>query len=94
MQPTDATIPVQIQSREHNSESDVVQVEAYYNPHLDPKRYLDGPLSNNAATRLRQMLARPGIIVRPRLFPALQNIPLPLIDKTHGAGGAWHLRRY
>lgn len=35
----------------------------YYNPRLDPENYLQGPLSDNAATRLRQMLARPGIIV-------------------------------
>jgi len=35
----------------------------YYNARLDPKNYLDGPLSENAATRLRQMLARPGIVV-------------------------------
>ena len=35
----------------------------YYNPRLDPKNYLDGPLSWNPATRLRQMLARPGIVV-------------------------------
>ena len=35
----------------------------YYNPRLDPKNYLEGPLSTNAATRLRQMLARPGIVV-------------------------------
>jgi hypothetical protein len=35
----------------------------YHNPRLDPKNYLDGPLSWNPATRLRQMLARPGIIV-------------------------------
>ncbi|KAJ8509356.1 hypothetical protein ONZ45_g8466 [Pleurotus djamor] len=37
----------------------------YYNPRLDPKNYLEGPLSNNPATRLRQMLARPGIVVAP-----------------------------
>lgn len=37
---------------------------AYYNPRLDPKNYLEGPLSLNPATRLRQMLARPGIVVR------------------------------
>jgi hypothetical protein len=37
--------------------------EAYYNPRLDPANYLEGPLSVNAATRLRQMLARPGIVV-------------------------------
>ena len=35
----------------------------YYNPRLDPKNFLEGPLSTNAATRLRQMLARPGIVV-------------------------------
>ncbi|KAF8070716.1 Pyruvate/Phosphoenolpyruvate kinase-like domain-containing protein [Lyophyllum atratum] len=38
---------------------------AYYNPRLDPANYLDGPLSSNPATRLRQMLARPGIVVAP-----------------------------
>jgi hypothetical protein len=37
--------------------------EVYYNARLDPKNFLDGPLSLNAATRLRQMLARPGIVV-------------------------------
>jgi hypothetical protein len=40
----------------------------YYNPRLEPRNYLDGPLSTNPATRLRQMLARPGIIVSPLLF--------------------------
>ncbi len=45
----------------------VVDVHAaYHNPRLDPKNYLDGPLSTNPATRLRQLLARPGIIVCPR----------------------------
>ncbi|KAL0955811.1 hypothetical protein HGRIS_002018 [Hohenbuehelia grisea] len=39
--------------------------EAYYNARLDPKNYLEGPLSENPATRLRQMLARPGIVVAP-----------------------------
>ena len=38
-------------------------LRVYYNPRLDPKNYLDGPLSWNPATRLRQMLARPGIVV-------------------------------
>jgi hypothetical protein len=38
--------------------------DVYYNPRLDPQNYLDGPLSWNPATRLRQMLARPGIVVR------------------------------
>ncbi|KZV73992.1 phosphoenolpyruvate pyruvate domain-containing protein [Peniophora sp. CONT] len=37
----------------------------YYNPRLDPANYLEGPLSHNPATRLRQMLARPGIVVAP-----------------------------
>ncbi|KAF7783167.1 hypothetical protein Agabi119p4_2543 [Agaricus bisporus var. burnettii] len=37
----------------------------YHNPRLDPKNYLEGPLSDNPATRLRQMLARPGIVVAP-----------------------------
>jgi hypothetical protein len=37
----------------------------YYNPRLDPKNYLDDSLSWNPATRLRQMLARPGIVVAP-----------------------------
>lgn len=35
----------------------------YYNPRLNPANYLEGPLSSNPATRLRQMLARPGIVV-------------------------------
>ena len=37
--------------------------DVYYNPRLDPKNYLEGPLSHNPSTRLRQMLARPGIVV-------------------------------
>lgn len=51
------------------AQADVPVVDAsgtpnvYYNPRLDPKNYLDGPLSPNPATRLRQMLARPGIVV-------------------------------
>ncbi|KAF8552936.1 phosphoenolpyruvate pyruvate domain-containing protein [Imleria badia] len=38
---------------------------AYYNPRLDPKNFLEGPLSWDPATRLRQMLARPGIVIAP-----------------------------
>jgi hypothetical protein len=52
----------------------------YYNSRLDPKNYLDGPLSWNPATRLRQMLARPGIIVSPitrTLFIRTQVLPIP-----------------
>ncbi|KAF9047444.1 oxaloacetate acetylhydrolase [Panaeolus papilionaceus] len=37
----------------------------YHNPRLDPKNYLEGPLASNSATRLRQLLARPGIVVAP-----------------------------
>lgn len=37
----------------------------YYNSRLDPKNFLDGPLSYDPATRLRQMLARPGIVIAP-----------------------------
>ncbi|KAF7351045.1 Phosphoenolpyruvate pyruvate domain-containing [Mycena sanguinolenta] len=37
----------------------------YYNARLDPSNYMEGPLSCNPATRLRQMLARPGIITAP-----------------------------
>lgn len=40
----------------------------YYNPRLDPKNFLEGPLSPNAATRLRQLLARPGIVVSPNIL--------------------------
>ncbi|KAI0036254.1 Phosphoenolpyruvate/pyruvate domain-containing protein [Vararia minispora EC-137] len=46
-------------------ELDKAVPQVYYNPRLDPKNYLDGPLSWNPATRLRQMLARPGIVVAP-----------------------------
>lgn len=37
--------------------------EVYDNPRLHPRNFLHGPLSHNPATRLRQMLARPGIVV-------------------------------
>ncbi|KAJ6593421.1 oxaloacetate acetylhydrolase [Mycena capillaripes] len=40
-------------------------VPHYYNARLDPSNYMDGPLSTNPATRLRQLLARPGIITAP-----------------------------
>lgn len=43
----------------------------YYNARLDPKNFLEGPLSCNPATRLRQMLARPGIVVRIYHYPAI-----------------------
>lgn len=44
--------------------------DIYYNARLDPKNFLEGPLSVNPATRLRQMLARPGIVV--------SNVPSPM----------------
>jgi hypothetical protein len=47
----------------------------YYNSRLDPKNFLEGELSFDAATRLRQMLARPGIVVSP--------IPLLSISRPH-----------
>jgi hypothetical protein len=43
----------------------VAEGEHYYNPRLDAKNFLEGELSWNPATRLRQMLARPGIVVAP-----------------------------
>lgn len=51
-----------------SSGSTVTPSGVYYNPRLDPKNFLDGPLSLNPATRLRQMLARPGIVVRSSEF--------------------------
>lgn len=61
----------------------------YYNARLDPKNYLEGPLSDNPATRLRQMLARPGIVVRANHFFVRSSF-------SHIArqGCPWYLRRY
>ncbi|KAI0090707.1 Pyruvate/Phosphoenolpyruvate kinase-like domain-containing protein [Irpex rosettiformis] len=67
--PTIVEVPVASSaSSVHSVESDEEAPRnpgAYYNARLDPKNYLDGPLSLNASTRLRQMLARPGIVVAP-----------------------------
>jgi hypothetical protein len=41
------------------------QSDWYSNARLDPKNFLEGELSHNPATRLRQLLARPGIVVAP-----------------------------
>lgn len=47
-----------------SSELELSRMDGVYsNPRLDPSNFLDGPLSLNPATRLRQMLARPGIVV-------------------------------
>jgi hypothetical protein len=56
----------------------------YYNPRLDSQNYLQGPLSDNAATRLRQMIARPGIVVsdddQETILPTLMSVTrLPLV---------------
>ncbi|KAF8146884.1 oxaloacetate acetylhydrolase [Mycena galopus ATCC 62051] len=48
-----------------NPKLEAQRAAAYYNARLDPSNYLDGPLSTNPATRLRQLLARPGIITAP-----------------------------
>ncbi|ESK97373.1 oxaloacetate acetylhydrolase [Moniliophthora roreri MCA 2997] len=40
-------------------------VTPYNNPRLDPRNFLEGELSLNPATRLRQLLARPGTIIAP-----------------------------
>lgn len=45
----------------------------YYNARLDPKNYLEGPLSLDPCTRLRQMLARPGIVVSSRSFDSIDR---------------------
>ncbi|KAH8829960.1 oxaloacetate acetylhydrolase [Flagelloscypha sp. PMI_526] len=56
-------------SESSGSVDSLIEIETptqlYYNARLDPQNYLDGPLSANSATRLRQMLARPGIVVAP-----------------------------
>lgn len=65
--------------------------DVYYNPRLDPKNYLEGPLSYNPATRLRQMLARPGIVVSPCVILARtvkDSYTLILLDCPR------YLRRY
>ena len=64
---------------------------AYYNARLDPKNYLEGPLSINPATRLRQMLARPGIVVSTAHFDshiqfrADRTLRLPRVSVTVSA---------
>ncbi|KIK67558.1 hypothetical protein GYMLUDRAFT_37714 [Collybiopsis luxurians FD-317 M1] len=43
-------------------------MELYNNPRLNPENFKQGPLSPNAATRLRQMLARPGAVIAPGVY--------------------------
>jgi hypothetical protein len=69
-QATPAPEPAQIAVNGTESASDGIpaapaQSEWYYNARLDPKNFLEGELSHNPATRLRQLLARPGIVVAP-----------------------------
>ncbi|KJA28894.1 hypothetical protein HYPSUDRAFT_625239 [Hypholoma sublateritium FD-334 SS-4] len=59
------TTSYQDASNQPHHSSNRNEAEVYYNARLDPKNFLDGPLSSNPATRLRQMLARPGIVVAP-----------------------------
>lgn len=60
----------------------------YFNPRLDPANFLEGPLSTNPATRLRQMLARPGIVVSVRFIQYYQYFDSWLIP-----GCSWYLWR-
>ncbi|KAJ4469246.1 oxaloacetate acetylhydrolase [Lentinula aciculospora] len=49
-------------------------MEPYTNPRLDPENFKDGPLSTiNPATRLRQMLARPGAIIAPGVYDGVST---------------------
>lgn len=64
--PTVVEVPASSSSSIHSVEMDEEVPRSrnvYYNARLDPKNFLEGPLSLNPTTRLRQMLARPGIVV-------------------------------
>jgi hypothetical protein len=63
--------------------------EAYFNERLAPENYRSGLLSSNPATRLRQMLARPGIVVR---FSARSLSLISMIIFIKGC--TWNLRRH
>lgn len=58
---TEVTVSSAVPAPSHTLSN--IDAGVYYNARLDPKNYLEGPLSQNPATRLRQMLARPGIVV-------------------------------
>ena len=63
-QPTVVEVPAaEPASAPAETNGEAPKAGVYYNARLDPKNYLEGPLSLNPATRLRQMLARPGIVV-------------------------------
>ena len=63
----------------------------YYNARLNPKNFLEGPLSVNAATRLRQMLARPGIVVSDSIS---EHTRCAWLDSNSLTGRPWYLRRH
>ncbi|KAJ7209795.1 Phosphoenolpyruvate/pyruvate domain-containing protein [Mycena pura] len=60
-----SSAPVEVKLRDLKLEARNSAPTRYYNARLDPVNYMDGPLSTNPATRLRQMLARPGIVTAP-----------------------------
>lgn len=62
-QPSRSSSTTHVDSLPESKDSSPSQV--YSNPRLNPSNYLHGPLSWNPATRLRQLLARPGIVVAP-----------------------------
>ncbi|KIJ15593.1 hypothetical protein PAXINDRAFT_169049 [Paxillus involutus ATCC 200175] len=62
---TESVVEERSSTASETSFTEVPRAGVYYNPRLDPKNFLDGPLSWDAATRLRQMLARPGIVIAP-----------------------------
>lgn len=88
-----ATTVVEVPASEPTTPTDEMIIDGlatagvYYNARLDPKNFLEGPLSLNPATRLRQMLARPGIVVSLTLLFVYTGLNLP-----EGCPG--YLRRY
>ena len=99
---TSAPVPIQVDEPEKATETAVSVPRGlaggpapYYNARLDPKNFLEGPLSLNPATRLRQMLARPGIVVRILSLgipPAI--LPILIVCRAGNLGGSRHLRWY
>ncbi|KAK7042579.1 phosphoenolpyruvate pyruvate domain-containing protein [Favolaschia claudopus] len=62
---TRTTTTTEVVNPKLEAQRHLASVASYYNARLDPANYMDGPLSTNPATRLRQLLARPGIITAP-----------------------------
>ncbi|KAF7362296.1 Oxaloacetate acetylhydrolase [Mycena venus] len=60
-----SSMPAEVRNPKLEAQRNSAVATVYYNARLDPVNYLDGPLSDNPPTRLRQMLARPGIITAP-----------------------------